>query len=116
MPAALELSGMIAAEDASAASPWGDSISTRPLPNVRMTPAADICAETDGERTARDDPQRQTVIGHVAGEMTGRHQRQGDDTHRLLRIIGSVRERHQRRRGDLAHRKPSSRGDGSPRG
>ena len=36
MPAALELK-MTAAEDASAAKPWGDSISTRPLPSVRMT-------------------------------------------------------------------------------
>ena len=36
MPAALELR-MIAADDASAARPCGDSISTRPLPSVRMT-------------------------------------------------------------------------------
>ena len=36
MPAALELR-MIAAEEASAARPCGDSISTRPLPRVRMT-------------------------------------------------------------------------------
>ncbi|SLL01649.1 Uncharacterised protein [Mycobacteroides abscessus subsp. massiliense] len=36
IPAALELR-MIAAEDASAANPCGDSISTRPLPRVRMT-------------------------------------------------------------------------------
>ena len=36
MPAALELR-MMAAEEASAARPCGDSISTRPLPRVRMT-------------------------------------------------------------------------------
>ena len=36
IPAALELK-MIAADDASAAKPCGDSISTRPLPRVRMT-------------------------------------------------------------------------------
>ncbi len=36
IPAALEVK-MTAAEDASAARPWGDSISTRPLPRVRIT-------------------------------------------------------------------------------
>ena len=36
MPAALELR-MMAADDASAAKPCGDSISTRPLPSVRIT-------------------------------------------------------------------------------
>ena len=66
------------------------------------TPATDVGAEADRERAAEDDPERQAVLLHVAGQVAGGDEGERDDTHRLLRVVGAVRQRDERRGGDLA--------------
>ena len=65
-------------------------------------PAADVGAEADGERAAEDDPERQAVLLHVAGQVAGGDERERDDAHRLLGVVGAVRQRDQRGGRDLA--------------
>ena len=65
-------------------------------------PAPDVGAETDRQRAAAQDPERQPVLLDVSAEMPGGDQREGDHAHGLLRVVCAVRQRDQRGRGDLA--------------
>ena len=74
-------------------------------------PPTRIGAERDRETRRDDDPERRTGVG---GQHTGGGQRQRDDPHGLLRIVGAVGERDHRRGDDLADLE--SLGDGALRG
>ena len=95
---------MADADDASAAMPWGDSISVRPLPMVRMTrQPPDPGAQADGQGAGHDHPGGRLGSG-VQGPFGD--QGQGDDPHGLLGVVGAMGQRHHRGRTDLADPEP----------
>ena len=56
-------------------------------------PAADVGADRDGECTGGDDPERAGRCRRPA--RPAGDQRQGDDAHGLLRVVGAVGEGHE---------------------
>ena len=61
-------------------------------------PAAEVGAERDRGRRGHDHPRRDVGVG---AQVPVGDQREEDDPHRLLRVVGAVREREQRARGEL---------------
>ena len=103
---------MIAALLVSAAKPCGVWISLTPLAQgLDDPPTADVGAQRDGEAGGEDHPERRARVGR---QQPRRDERQGDDAHRLLRVVGAVRERDHGRRDDLPELEAL--GDGAVRG
>ena len=81
--------------------PCGDLISTSPLPMVRMIrQPPNVGAQRHRTRAGQDDPE--WGQGGSPADRAVRDQRQEDHAHRLLRVVGAVCQRDQRRREDLA--------------
>ena len=78
-----------------AAAGVGDARAERP----DHAPAARERPERDRRGAGELDPEGNGIVG---AEATAGDQREGDDAHRLLRVIRAVRERHERARPDLA--------------
>ena len=81
---------MIAAEDASAAMPWGAAISTSPLAErADNSPTAEVGSGSDRERAGELDPERHVRVG---GDGSVGDQGEEDDAHGLLSVVGAVGE------------------------
>ena len=91
---------IVAVVDASAAKPWVGSISVMSAAHrLDDAPAARVGAERDRDRAGGDHPE----LGRGADRLqAGRDEREGDDAHRLLRVVRAVGERDQRGGEDLA--------------
>ena len=101
-PRALE-ARIVAAVELSAEKPCAGLTSVRPLPRVRMmrqppmyVPRAIVMAHAKMTQVCGSGSLALCQPAVISSE--------GDDAHRLLRVVGAVRERDERRREDLARR------------